>query len=164
MKLKDVCTYRNEAISAEAAQTFSMYISTDSMAPNRGAVTSSALPTSGKVKHFLPGDTLVSNIRPYFKKIWHANTEGTCSNDVLIFQPQSCSSDYLHWLLNDDAFFDYVTKTSKGTKMPRGDKKAIMEYEVCIPSEVEQASICAVMNGLQTKINLNDQINDYLAA
>lgn len=164
MKLKDVCAYRNESMTVEEARSFSMYISTDSMAPSRGAVSGSALPASGKVKHFLPGDTLVSNIRPYFKKIWHANEEGTCSNDVLIFQPRSCSNDYLHWLLNDDEFFDYVTKTSKGTKMPRGDKKAIMEYEVRIPSEGEQASICAILNGLQAKISLNAQINDYLAA
>lgn len=67
--LREICSYRNENITVEEADSLPIYISTDSMEPNRGSVSSSTLPTSGKVKHFYAGDTLISNIRPYFKKI-----------------------------------------------------------------------------------------------
>lgn len=75
-RLGDVCEYRNESIAAEAATSMPLYISTDSMMPNRGPIFSSTLPNTGKVKRFQAGDTLVSNIRPYFKKIWRADAEG----------------------------------------------------------------------------------------
>ena len=79
----------------------------------------------------MKNDVLVSNIRPYFKKIWYATFDGGCSNDVLVFRAKDgVSSRFLHYVLADDTFFDYSMATSKGTKMPRGDKKAIMEYEV----------------------------------
>lgn len=162
-RLGDVCEYRNESIAAEAATSMPLYISTDSMMPNRGPIFSSTLPNTGKVKRFQAGDTLVSNIRPYFKKIWRADAEGACSNDVLVFTPTKCLPDYLHWILSSDDFFSFVTKTSKGTKMPRGDKRAIMNYSVQVPSETEQHTICAIMDSLQKKITINGQLNDYLA-
>lgn len=162
-RLGDVCEYRNESIAAEAATSMPLYISTDSMMPNRGPIFSSTLPNTGKVKRFQAGDTLVSNIRPYFKKIWRADAEGACSNDVLVFTPTKCLPDYLHWILSSDDFFSFVTKTSKGTKMPRGDKRAIMNYSVQVPSETEQHTICAIMDSLQKKITINGQLNDYLS-
>ena len=162
--LREICSYRNENITVEEADSLPIYISTDSMEPNRGSVSSSTLPTSGKVKHFYAGDTLISNIRPYFKKIWHAEMDGSCSNDILIFEPKNCSGDFLYWALNSDGFFDYMTKTAKGTKMPRGDKNSIMEYKIRIPSTEDQVSICVIMSSIQNKIEVNNQINDYLAA
>ena len=161
--LREICSYRNENITVEEADSLPIYISTDSMEPNRGSVSSSTLPTSGKVKHFYAGDTLISNIRPYFKKIWHAEMDGSCSNDILIFEPKNCSGDFLYWALNSDGFFDYMTKTAKGTKMPRGDKNSIMEYKIRIPSTEDQVSICVIMSSIQNKIEVNNQINDYLA-
>ena len=135
------------------------------MVANRGGITlvSSALP-DGKVKRYRKGDVLVSNIRPYFKKIWHASHDGTCSNDVLVFQATKCDSSYLFWALSSDAFFDYMMKTSKGTKMPRGDKKAIMGYQVGLPPVDQQKAVCEILESLQEKIELNNQINGYLAA
>jgi type I restriction enzyme S subunit len=46
------------------------YISTENMLPNRGGITSaSSLPNAISVSKFTEGDILISNIRPYFKKI-----------------------------------------------------------------------------------------------
>ena len=161
-KLGDVCEYRSESVTVQEAASMPLYISTDSMQSNRGPVSSSAIPDTGKVKRFEAGDTLVSNIRPYFKKIWHAEVNGTCSNDILVFRPVGCTPSFLFWTLNSDEFFAYVTKTAKGTKMPRGDKRAIMEYAVQVPLEDEQRSLCQIMNSLQEKIALNNRTNDYL--
>lgn len=80
------------------------------------------------------GDTLVSNIRPYFKKIVYCTAPAGCSADVLCLTPKSSEySAFLYSLLYDDHFFDYVVSGSKGTKMPRGDKNQILLYSVKLP-------------------------------
>lgn len=162
--LETICSYRNEKASAASITTEDLYVSTESMGPNRGGVSRAAsVPSEGKVSCFRKGDTLVSNIRPYFKKIWNADLDGCCSNDVLVFQPgQRCSADYLYWLLCDDAFFDYVMATSKGTKMPRGDKSAIMSYVIPSNSEMAQRNITSILNPIQAKIEMNAKLNGYL--
>ena len=162
--LNDICSYRNESVDLSNAN-IDKYVSTESMLSNReGIVAATSLPSKGKVKAFHEGDTLVSNIRPYFKKIWKANRDGCCSNDVLVFQAEACSPEYLYWILSSDDFFAYMTKTSKGTKMPRGDKTAIMQYEINILDARKQKALCRILNPLQTKIELNTKLNDYLAA
>ncbi len=162
LTLNDICQYRNEnMLSTDLSDN--VYISTETMQPNREGISSSDIvtPTTKKVKAFYPGDILVSNIRPYFKKIWRATFAGGCSNDVLVFSPK-CNSEYLYWLLSTDSFFNYMMATSKGTKMPRGDKKAIMKYIVPDHSDKEQRQIASFLNPLQNKIALNNRINDYL--
>lgn len=163
--LGDVCTYVTDKLDASAIER-SSYVSTENMIPNRGGVTSPiSVPNEGKVTQFKSGDTLVSNIRPYFKKIWHANRDGSCSNDVLVFRPsKGCGSDYLYWVLSDETFFNYVMTTSKGTKMPRGDKGAIMRYKVPDQNEAQQRRIVALLQPLQNQIELNARTNGYLAA
>ena len=70
--------------------------------------------------------------------IWKAEFSGGCSADVLVFKAnEKVSKDYLYYILADDEFFKYSMATSKGTKMPRGDKQQIMTYAVHIPSGTE---------------------------
>ena len=161
--LNGICSYRNETVDLNEA-TLEEYVSTESMLPNRGGVgVASSLPGTGKVKFFKAGDTLISNIRPYFKKIWRADHSGYCSNDVLVFKADGCLPDFLYWTLSSDDFFAHMTKTSKGTKMPRGDKNAIMQYETSLPSLITQEAVCSVLNPLQKKMVSNVKLNDYLA-
>ena len=72
--------------------------------------------------------------------------------------------DYLFYVLADDAFFEYSMASSKGTKMPRGDKKAIMLYEVRDNDIYSQRRIASILRALDDKIELNIAINDNLAA
>lgn len=132
--------------------------------PNKGGITSaSSLPTIAQTQVFLAGDVLVSNIRPYFKKIWFAEFDGGCSNDVLVFRAKDgVSKRFLYYVLSDDTFFDYSMATSKGTKMPRGDKAAIMKYEVPDFTYEEQEKIAGVLEALDRKIQLNTEINENL--
>ncbi len=115
------------------------YISTENMLQNRGGVEMArSMPTVTTVPLFKVGDILISNIRPYFKKIWYATFNGGCSNDVLVFSPKTNEiSEYIFHLLYRDHFFDFMMLTSKGAKMPRGDKSAIMNYLfVCSPNKL----------------------------
>ena len=140
------------------------YISTENMLPNRaGITTATTLPTGELTPSFEIDDTLVSNIRPYFKKIWKATFSGGCSADVLVFKAkENISKDYLYYVLADDEFFKYSMATSKGTKMPRGDKTSIMNYPVKLPPLPTQQKIAAILSSLDDKIELNNKINTNL--
>ncbi|WP_283573378.1 restriction endonuclease subunit S [Ligilactobacillus aviarius] len=143
------------------------YISTDNMLPNRGGVEfgNSKLPTTKTVNNFIKGDVLISNIRPYFKKIWFADRSGTRSSDVLCFRAtnEKLSKEYLYCVLQSDSFFNYVMSTSKGTKMPRGDKEAILDYEFELVSKEKQYDKYHSILLLERKIYLNNRINDNLS-
>ncbi|HMK04148.1 MAG TPA: restriction endonuclease subunit S [Ferruginibacter sp.] len=132
--LKDVLNYSNNRISVSKLN-LDTYISTENMKQNRGGIYQAAnLPSASTVTKFDIGEILISNIRPYFKKIWMADFTGGCSNDVLCFTPKKdISSMFIYYILEKDIFFDYVMAGSKGTKMPRGEKNWILKYPVVIP-------------------------------
>ena len=161
--LADICEYAKGKVDV-AILDEETYISTENMMPNKGGITSaSSLPTIAQTQAFLAGDVLVSNIRPYFKKIWFAEFDGGCSNDVLVFRAKDgVSKRFLYYVLADDTFFDYSMVTSKGTKMPRGDKAAIMKYEVPDFTYEEQGKIAGILEVLDRKIQLNTEINENL--
>lgn len=162
-KLANICDFAKQKIDV-ASLDISNYISTENMMPNKEGIADAAtLPNVVQTQSFEKGDTLVSNIRPYFKKIWYASFEGGCSNDVLVFRAKTnVNPRFLYYVLADDTFFEYATSTAKGTKMPRGDKKAILEYEVPDISYKEQEKIANVLSALDDKIALNQQINKNL--
>ena len=134
------------------------------MLPNKGGITeASSLPSIVLTQEYRKGDVLVSNIRPYFKKIWQAKYDGGCSNDVLVFTPNPMTDkDFLYYVLANDEFFLYSMATSKGTKMPRGDKDPIMQYEIPDIGLDRQRKIASVLKSLDDKIQLNIAINNNL--
>lgn len=162
-KLKDICDYGKDRIEVSSLDN-SNYISTENMLPNRaGITTATTLPTGEYTPSFEIDDTLVSNIRPYFKKIWKATFSGGCSADVLVFKAkENISKEYLYYVLADDEFFKYSMATSKGTKMPRGDKTSIMNYPIKLPPLPIQQKIAAILSSLDDKIELNNKINTNL--
>lgn len=115
-----------------------IYISTENMLENRAGVTrATSLPSVITVPSFKAGQILVSNIRPYFKKIWMARFDGGRSPDVLAFEPADSQwAEFLYNLMYQDAFFEFMTRTAKGAKMPRGDKEAIMGWKFPCPVEL----------------------------
>ena len=162
-KLSDLCDYVKEKIDVKEL-TRKNYISTENMLPNkRGISIASSIPSILQTQAFKKGDILISNIRPYFKKIWYAEYDGGCSNDVLVLRAKKgVNKQYLYYLLADDRFFDYAMAFSKGTKMPRGDKTAIMNYSVISFSNEKQDNIAEILNVLDKKIFINDKINRNL--
>ena len=164
-KLSEICNFVKEKVDVVELDN-ATYISTENMLPNKGGIAcATSLPTTKQTQAFKKGDVLVSNIRPYFKKIWYATFAGGCSNDVLVFRAkEGVNSTFLHYVLADNTFFDYAMATSKGTKMPRGDKKAIMEYDVPMLSYQNQGKIASLLAALDAKIQINTKINENLAA
>ena len=162
-KLSDICFYVKGKVDVSGL-TDADYISTENMMPNKGGVTiASSLPSTAQTQAYRKDDVLVSNIRPYFKKIWFADCNGGCSNDVLVLRAkEDTDARFLYYVLADDAFFDYSTATSKGTKMPRGDKTAIMQYEVPHFDLPIQKKIAGILADIDNKISLNNNINKNL--
>ena len=162
MELSRVCKYVTRRIDPSTL-TVENYISTENMMQNKGGVVSASKVPTEKAVEFLPGDILISNIRPYFKKIWLADKKGGCSSDVLCIRALSgTESTYLYYLLAQDAFFDYVMTGAKGSKMPRGDKSQIMRWEVDLPSIDEQRRVASILKSIDDKIALNNRINHNL--
>lgn len=159
-KLSDICEYAKGKIIV-ASLDENTYISTENMLPNKGGITQAAsFPTQEQTQSFMANDVLVSNIRPYFKKIWYAAFDGGCSNDVLVFRAKKgVNSRFLYYILADDTFFEYSMATSKGTKMPRGDKKAIMQYDVPKFSLEKQIKIASILETIDKKIDVNMRIS-----
>ena len=162
-KLGEVCYFAKDKVSVSELNN-DIYISTENMMPNRGGITKATnLPTGEQTPSFESGDILVSNIRLYFKKIWKATFSGGCSADVLNFKARNnISNDFLYYVLSDDEFFKYCMTTSKRTKMPRGDKVAIMQYPINLPPLATQQKIATILSSLDDKIELNNKINQNL--
>lgn len=162
-KLSDICDYVKDKVNVATLDRIT-YISTENMLPNKVGITkATTLPSTEQTTMFQKGDVLVSNIRPYFKKIWYAEFNGGCSNDVLVFRAKkNISKQYLYYVISQDSFFNYSMATSKGTKMPRGDKKAIMQYEVPCFSLEKQNRIAEILAAIDRKIKLNTEINENL--
>jgi len=133
------------------------YVGTENMIKDRGGIAYYDKRLAyEKVREYQPRDILVSNIRPYLRKIWFANRRGGCSNDVLVFRSVDESmfdSSFLFHVLSRSEFFSYATNNSTGTKMPRGDKEAIRRYLFLAPSNVdEQRAIAQTLTTIDEEI------------
>lgn len=164
MKLRDICKYRKEKIELKKIKK-EQYISTDNMLPNFSGIGEiKSFPNVEKVNKCYRNDILISNIRPYFKKMIISDIESGCSSDILVIETISkdVKPKFLYYRLMADDFFDYVILTSKGTKMPRGDKDAIMNFELILPNIRIQNKIVEILESIDKKIKLNNQINNNL--
>ena len=163
--LSEICAYSKDRVAVSKLGVKNYY-STENMLPSKaGSVDAASLPTTQQTTKCNIGDVLVSNIRPYFKKIVYCQSEGGCSTDVLCFTPKLPSlSSYLFCTLYADSFFNYMVAGSKGTKMPRGDKLQIMTYPVVIPTEDELRAFDEVAQPILRQIHINSDENTYLAA
>ena len=107
------------------------------------------LPEVDFVISFYPEDILIGNIRPYLKKAWLADCNGGTNGDVLtirIVDKMYVSPQYLFYILSSEQFFMYDMKYAKGAKMPRGDKKAVMNYAIPVPPLAIQNEIVKLLD------------------
>ena len=163
VKLKEVVDVITSKVDASLIN-ISDYISTENMLTDfQGITLANSIPNTGKITRFSQGDILFSNIRTYFKKIWLADRPGACSNDVIVFRPKdNIEPEYIFSVLIDPKFIDHTVLTSKGTKMPRGDRKAILDYEFKLASSEKRKFISKINNIIFEKINCNKLINSAL--
>ncbi|CAD5548922.1 hypothetical protein H000_05289 [Escherichia coli UMEA 3899-1] len=161
--LSDIAIFANEKVDISSL-TSETYISTENMLENRAGIsTASSLPSVNSVPGFRSGHVLISNIRPYFKKIWLARFKGGRSADVLAFEARdSVTVEYIYNLLYQDSFFDFMMLTSKGVKMPRGDKTAIMGWQCVCPDKKVSYAFSKAVGEYYSFIEINNTQNKTL--
>lgn len=163
--LSDICSYSRDRVAVSELNA-STYFSTENMLPGKaGATEAASLPTIPQTTACHKGDTLISNIRPYFKKIVYCEDRCGCSTDVLCFTPvQPKYAAYLFSTLYADKFFAFMVAGSKGTKMPRGDKQQIMAYPAALPSDEELDEFNKLALPILAQLHSNKAENKRLSA
>lgn len=160
--LKDVAEFQKKRISSDLLNN-NNYISTENILQNfEGIQYSSSIPTNTNVIEYQKGDILLSNIRPYLKKVWFSDRKGGCSADVFVLRGDKCDQHFLYYVIASDRFINYVMSGVKGVKMPRGDKSQMEKYAFSIPTNTEQRKIAKFLSMLDERIKLQNKIIEDL--
>ena len=162
-RLKEISKFSKERLNS-IELSCSNYVTTENMLQDyKGIVSATNLPTNTNVVKFSKGDVLLSNIRPYLKKVWYADRNGGCSADVFVFKALPiCNSNFLHHVIANDRFIKFVMGGAKGVKMPRGDKEQMITYKVGLPCIEEQKKIANLLSLLDDRISTQNKIIEKL--
>jgi len=160
--LEDVAEFQKKRISSDLLNN-SNYISTENILQNFGGVQNSiSIPANTNVIEYQRGDVLLSNIRPYLKKVWLSDRHGGCSADVFVLRGNQCERRFLYYVIASDRFINFVMSGAKGVKMPRGDKSQMEKFTFFIPTNVEQKKIAMFLSMLDERIRLQNKIIEDL--
>lgn len=165
MVLSDISDFVSDKISSNDVELCD-YVTTDSLLQNKKGRTNAEKlpPVPCKLTRYEAGDVLISNIRPYLKKIWMADGSGGCSPDVLVFRAKpGVNSYYLFSILQQDCFYEYVMKAPKGSKMPRGDQQHIMRFPIKELSHSEITTIEDITQKISLTLKLYTELCDNLS-
>ena len=160
--LKEVADFQKDRVSTELLNE-STYISTENIQQNFGGIQlANTVPTNANVIAYNKNDILLSNIRPYLKKVWLADRNGGCSADVFVLRSRCCEQSFLYNVIASDRFIGYVMSGAKGVKMPRGDKKQMENFKFSLPSVIEQRKISRLLSLLDERIATQNKIIEDL--
>ncbi len=158
--LNDIAIVINDRIESNKI-TLSQYVDTDSMLPNKnGKTLPVTLPSNVSLYKFQKNDILISNIRPYLKKIWLASYNGGCSTDILVFRAKD--KDLFHYLfavLLQDSFYSYNMLATKGVKMPRGIVSHILKFPITHININHKINIGLFILNIDNLLSINKNIN-----
>lgn len=149
--LREVADYSSTRIPAAGVNAMT-YVGVDNLLPDKQGKTEATYVTlTGNLTEFREGDVLLGNIRPYLKKVWFATHAGGCSPDVLAVRASETASSlviprYLYFMLSSESFFAYDTQHSHGGKMPRGNKKMILDYRIPVPPVEVQQQVVEILD------------------
>ena len=162
-KLEDVMNFSTTRINSSELNEDN-YVSTENMLQDyQGIMEAKSVPEDVNVISYSCGDILISNIRPYLKKVWKATYNGGCSSDVFVLKANdNIESDYLHYVIANDKFINFVMSGAKGVKMPRGDKKQMKTYSLSLPQIQEQKKIGKMLSLLDERIATQNKIIEDL--
>ena len=161
--LEDVMSFSTTRVNSSELNEDN-YVSTENMLQDyQGIVEAKSVPEDVNVISFSCGNILISNIRPYLKKVWKATFNGGCSSDVFVLKANdNIESDYLHYVIANDKFINFVMSGAKGVKMPRGDKKQMKTYSLSLPQIQEQHKIARLLSLLDERITTQNKIIEDL--
>ena len=114
---------------------------------------------------FKRGDILFGKLRCYFRKVVRAPFDGICSTDIWVTRAkEGVDQGFLYYCMASQAFIDFADSGSEGTRMPRTTWEWVSQYKIPLPALSEQCQIAHILATLDTKIELNRQMNETLEA
>lgn len=149
LTLGEIAKYGRDRIPAKEVAEGSYVGVNELLQEYRGRSYEVHAPTEERCIAFHPGDILLGNIRPYLKKMWLADCEGGTNGDVLVIRVNDTTEvapEFLWQVLAGGLFTEYNIRHSKGAKMPRGDKKAILDARIPVPPMEIQQEIVRVLD------------------
>jgi len=163
IKLGRVAAYSTERVDAQTLDR-DTYIGVDNLLPDMaGKRASEFVPSSGTVTAYHPGNILLSNIRPYLKKAWLADNHGGSSGDVLVLvvDEEKAFSEYVFAFVSTDQFFDYeMQNIGSNVKMPRADKRKVLEFQIpLLPMQEQQKVVEEIASKKAGLSKLDAQLN-----
>ena len=161
--LGEIAEYARERIDASSIPD-GMYVGVNELRQDyMGRLDVLRTPSEAKCIKFQAYDVLLGNIRPYLKKAWLADGAGGTNGDVLVIRvkdPQIVLPGFLFYVITGSEFTHYNVANSKGSKMPRGDKKALMAYPTPVPPLEVQQEIVRILDAFtELKANLQRELN-----
>ena len=117
---------------------------------------------SNKFK-FNSGQILFGKLRPYFRKLYLPRFDGVCSTDIWVIDTKEGNDNsFFFYFFADNRLINEADKSSQGTKMPRAKWDYLEKLEYSIPSLNEQKTIAKILSDLDSKIEINQQMNKTL--
>ncbi|MCG2720124.1 MAG: restriction endonuclease subunit S, partial [Nanoarchaeota archaeon] len=134
---------------------------------NQQILSINAIGNSGDVDSlkfkFKKGQVLFGKLRPYFRKVYLPNFDGICSTDIWVINARKgFYNPYLFYFFASKEIVDRITKSSEGTRMPRGKWNYLENLEYPFPPFNGQQAIANILLKLDEKIELNNQMNQTL--
>ena len=112
---------------------------------------------------FRGGDILFGKLRPYFRKVVRPDFDGICSTDIWVVRPKTgVDAGYLFYLMASEAFVDFASQGSEGTRMPRAQWEHVARYPITLPSVAEQHGTSGALSALDDKIKLSRSMANTL--
>ena len=112
---------------------------------------------------FRAGDILFGKLRPYFRKVVRPDFDGICSTDIWVVRPKAgVDAGFLFYLMASEAFVDFASQGSEGTRMPRAKWDHVADYPVRLPPVMEQRAIAWTLDALGHRIELNRRMAETL--
>ena len=105
-------------------------------------------------RKFVEGQVLFGKRRAYQRKVAHAEFDGICSGDILVFESKDDEllPELLPFIAQSDGFFEKALGTSAGSLSPRTKWKDLAQYEFPLPPKDEQRRIAEILLAAENAI------------
>lgn len=168
-KIGELCHSLKKSVKPDSDTTynvFSLPAFDDKMRPEK---LSGSEIKSNKFKVF--EDTILFNkLNVKYRRIWNIHKLTTSNNIsstefIPLVAENGVDQDYLyHCLRSDDVTFAmYAARKGTSNSQQRIDEGILFSYEIPVPSYEEQRKIASILNSIDERIKVNEEINDNLS-
>ena len=169
VRIGDVATFRKESVKPLTGITYHCY----SLPAFDNNKTPEMLDGADILSNKLAikyGDILVNKLNMRFKRIWPVNglqENSVCSTEFVPLQPmQTVDRNYLLYVLLNDGFTETLSGIRTGTSgsHQRVKPEWILDYQFELPDMLTQHRVGSFLAAIDSKIEANTKLNDYLTA